>query len=148
MNTKEYSHNYYLKHREKIRERSHLYYLQHPEYRKRMIENRCRYYQENKEKVRESERKRRRKVSIKVLTHYGKGKLACVKCGFSDPRALCIDHINSDGAKQRRELSIGSGYKFHRRLVREGYPNGHQTLCSNCNLIKQRGAFIIDLTEG
>ena len=31
-----------------------------------------------------------------ILTHYGGGKCACVKCGESDIDCLSIDHINND----------------------------------------------------
>ncbi|KKL06542.1 hypothetical protein LCGC14_2595010, partial [marine sediment metagenome] len=34
-----------------------------------------------------------------VLRYYGRGKLACVHCGFEDIRALTLDHINGGGSK-------------------------------------------------
>jgi len=82
------------------------------------------------------------RTKIEVLTHYGNGKLACVKCGFSDIRALCLDHINGGGTQDRkREASSGRGYVLggsglYSRLKVKGYPEGYQTLCSNCNAIK------------
>ena len=76
------------------------------------------------------------KIRVEVLTHYGDGKLACVSCGFSDIRALCLDHINGGGNRERKEKDRNSMLHLYRRLRREGYPYGYQTLCYNCNIIK------------
>jgi len=85
--------------------------------------------------------KRKRTVKQVVLAHYGNGKVACVKCGFSDIRALSIDHINGDGWKDRAK---SNGNTFHRGgsgmyyyLRRNSYPEGYQTLCMNCQFIKR-----------
>ena len=72
----------------------------------------------------------------KVLTHYGNGILACVRCGFSDIRALSIDHIEGDGTQHRKNRTQG-GTNFYAWLVRNNYPSGFQTLCMNCNWIKR-----------
>ncbi len=66
-----------------------------------------------------------------VLTYYGKGKLACVLCGFTDTRALSIDHINGDGAAHRKTFK-GSLYNW---LIKHKYPAGFRTLCMNCQWI-------------
>lgn len=85
-------------------------------------------------------RAKRWRLTLKkeVLAHYGNGELACVKCGFdADVNALTIDHINNDGSHHRRQLfnnRTGSIYKW---LKDEGLPLGYQTLCGNCQLIKQ-----------
>ena len=73
---------------------------------------------------------RYRKQKIRVLTHYGGGKLACVQCGFSDIRALSIDHIAGEGYRDRRG-------NLYCRLIRQNFPPGYQTLCMNCQLIKR-----------
>jgi len=97
------------------------------------------------QKVRRLELRKQHEVKLKmeVLTHYGGGKLACVRCGFSDVRALCLDHINSNSAhpirnrKGERPLpSLWSPRKLRARLKRLGFPEGFQTLCANCNLVK------------
>ena len=57
----------------------------------------------------------------------------CVKCGFSDIRALQVDHVHSDGALER---SLNSVNIFLR--VAKGNTNGrYQLLCANCNAIKR-----------
>ena len=39
----------------------------------------------------------------------------CMICGFTDPRALQIDHVNGGGAKERKERTyIGN---FHKHVV-------------------------------
>jgi len=66
-----------------------------------------------------------------VLTYLG-GK--CVTCGFSDWRALQIDHINGGGRKDRRARPSLTAYYKHVM----GTPAGtYQLLCSNCNWIKR-----------
>lgn len=82
------------------------------------------------------EKSLRRKLTIKqiVLAHYGSGKVACVRCGFSDIRALSIDHINGDGWKDRN-VRRGSNICYSLRSL--GYPDGYQTLCMNCQFIKR-----------
>ena len=82
----------------------------------------------------------RTRIKIDVLTHYGNGKCACVKCGFDNLDALCLDHINDDGYKSRNpkysSRSNASGIHFYYKLRKGGFPSGYQTLCANCNQIK------------
>ncbi len=106
------------------------------------------WYQRNKERFTARQRKwneankerriqrgiiYRATIKTKVLTHYGNGILACVKCGFNDIRALSLDHINGGGSKERRSLTFHT-YKY---LIDNNYPQGYQTLCMNCQWIKR-----------
>lgn len=59
----------------------------------------------------------------------------CVKCGFSDTRALQIDHINGNGAAERRLLNHHTKAFLHAVLLDEG--EKYQLLCANCNWIKR-----------
>ena len=70
-----------------------------------------------------------------VLEAYG---TECVRCGFDDPRALQIDHVNDDGNTERKALGgqSFSGWRFYEWLRKQGYPKRYQTLCANCNAIK------------
>lgn len=69
----------------------------------------------------------------KVIKEYG-GKCSC--CGITEPKFLTIDHINNDGAKERKSLGL-KGKKMYSFLVREGFPKGkYQLLCYNCNCTK------------
>ena len=127
-----------------------------------MKEYRREYYKANKDKwhesykrTREAKRKRDREyracnklpmrlymrkwtkeVKITVLTHYGNDKCACVKCGFSDLRALSIDHINAGGKAHKASLKR-NGVRFYRWLQKNNYPLEYQTLCMNCQWIKR-----------
>jgi len=76
-------------------------------------------------------------LKLKLLAYYGNGKVACVKCGFDDTRALSIDHINGNGNTHKKENNISSGTDFYRYLKREDFPEGYQTLCMNCQYIKK-----------
>lgn len=61
----------------------------------------------------------------------------CVRCGFSDVRALQIDHVNGNGAKERRQFKH---YTSCRIMIYQKILNGskeYQLLCANCNWIKR-----------
>jgi hypothetical protein len=63
----------------------------------------------------------------------------CVACGFSDVRALEIDHILGNGATEKRTV-YRDGTKYIYDLIRTD-PNDarrrYQVLCRNCNVIKK-----------
>lgn len=78
---------------------------------------------EKKGKVRYQRRKRRE------LIKYMGGK--CAWCGFSDIRALQVDHIRGggSGAKRRRV--------YVNILKNPNWQTQYQLLCANCNWIKR-----------
>jgi RNase P subunit RPR2 len=57
------------------------------------------------------------------------GELVCVQCGFSDYRALQIDHISGGGSRKRKDSSVLTQIKEN--------PDNFQILCANCNWIKR-----------
>ena len=57
----------------------------------------------------------------------------CEDCSFCDPRALQIDHVNGDGAEERRTSDRGTVVKN----IANGETEGYQLLCANCNWIKR-----------
>ena len=57
----------------------------------------------------------------------------CARCGFSDKRALQIDHIKGGGSKENRKLGWLKMYK--KILLDDG--SNYQLLCANCNWIKR-----------
>lgn len=80
--------------------------------------------------------KRRRSVRFReeaILLLGGK----CVQCGFSDIRALCIDHINGSGRKARRSIGNSRYYEIILNQIKGG-SRQYQCLCVNCNMIKAR----------
>ena len=92
------------------------------------------YYQAPKSQRAKYQKEYRQSYKRKVLTHYGNGKLACTKCGYNDIRALSIDHINGKGSEHRDSIKHANVYVW---LVKNGYPEGYQTLCMRCQWIKR-----------
>lgn len=92
-----------------------------------------------RERILEQQRNRSRRLRLAVLAAYGN---VCACCGEGCERFLSIDHINNDGAKQRRETKQRTGTHFYRWLTLNGFPPGFQVLCYNCNLGKARNGGI------
>lgn len=80
-------------------------------------------------------KKRNEEVKRKVFDAYGG---ACQCCGESELVFLALDHVNNDGASERRSQKTGTavGRGLYLRLIREGFPNTFQILCANCNWAK------------
>ncbi len=97
------------------------------------------YRLNNKEKVTQQVNKRVKKYNKlkreKIILKYTNGKLQCNCCNVTGIEFLCIDHINNDGNKQRKEFkSISSFYSW---IIKNNYPDTLQILCWNCNSAKQ-----------
>jgi hypothetical protein len=72
-------------------------------------------------------------IKVKVFTHYGPNKeVRCSweGCMVTDLDMLSLDHINNDGAQQRKS-GFPSGKNLYRKLMNDGYPAGFQTMCMN-----------------
>jgi len=104
------------------------------------------YRQTERAKVlsRATQRKANARLKVEVLIHYGNGQLKCCwqDCDVVDVDMLSLDHINNDGCKEQdRKESGGRGQKkskgIYRRVKREGYPSGFQTLCLNHQMKKE-----------
>lgn len=87
--------------------------------------------------------KYKHQVKEEVYQHYCKGKPKCMGvkddgtlCEFDDMRALSIDHINSDGAEQRKVVK-SKGIDYYRWIKKNDYPSDLQVLCMNCQWIKR-----------
>lgn len=90
------------------------------------------YSQEHAVERRDKARNYYKSIKDKIFLLLG-GK--CVKCGFSDMRALQIDHVNGGGNMESRELRW-SKYKVILEKVSGGSCD-YQILCANCNWIKR-----------
>ena len=84
----------------------------------------------NPERYKANLRKTTRKLRREALALLGD---KCVMCGYSDERALCIDHVNGGGKKELSKI----GSHGVARKVRDG-ATGYQLLCANCNMIKMK----------
>jgi hypothetical protein len=108
------------------------------------------HYQKNKDKVKKQTAEYHaehpdlyRRASRKSMYYLTSGRREqvysllnpiCVTCGFSDRRALQIDHINGNGKSDRKRYTSQSLYLKH---ILEVKGEGYQILCANCNWIKR-----------
>ena len=60
----------------------------------------------------------------------------CIKCGFTDIRALQIDHKNGGGRKEHKKFGNQQLYRYYLKHPIEA-KNKLQILCANCNWIKR-----------
>lgn len=61
----------------------------------------------------------------------------CVACGFSDERALQIDHVKGGGSQ---DIKLNGGGRSHYLRVLDSIAKSerkYQLLCANCNWIKR-----------
>lgn len=109
------------------------------------------YYNRNKtnsqfmKKVNEKSKRNKKSIKIEVLTEYSKKHShsnipTCACCGENFHEIfLTIDHINaySKTHEIKSHSRLGSvGSSLYYKLRREGYPEGYQVLCMNCNVAK------------
>lgn len=142
---KEYNKKYWIKNREEINKRNHEYHVKH---REEINLQAKKYYQNNKEKIKkyiqtyqktEKFKIKHRASNKKRYFLYRKemfdaiGSKVCKMCGFTDERALAINHINNDGFLERR---IFRAISQKRQIVLKE-PHRYQVLCFNCNQIKK-----------
>ena len=74
---------------------------------------------------------RSRRIRAHIIDGYGG---ACACCGESRYEFLAIDHVNNDGAEQRRNKI--RGLRLMRSIVLNNFPPQYQVLCHNCNYAK------------
>jgi len=134
---KAYDRAYRATHKEQMRIRNREYRQLHKE---EMAVTQKEYYRLHSDRIKAAAIRTgkilRRKQRLAVLLHYSNGTAACVKCGFSDIRSLCLDHINGGGTEHRRAVKNGGNVWLW--LARHNFPPGYQILCANCNMIKAR----------
>jgi hypothetical protein len=88
-------------------------------------------------RLRESVNRHHKDLRLSVLRAYGGDVPKCACCGESELAFLCIDHIEGNGLKHRKEVVKNKGsMAFYRWLKKNGYPSGFQVLCYNCNMAK------------
>lgn len=83
-------------------------------------------------KKRNANRQRNRaKVRFLVLSHYSGGKPKCYCCNEKMLDFLTIDHIiHGSGNKHRNAIGHQRIFGW---LLKNNYPPGYRTACSNCN---------------
>ncbi len=88
-------------------------------------------YLKNKQDAYSRDKNRR----MECLIHYGGNPPKCACCEESHFEFLTLDHINGKGSKERKQFG---GYSLFKFLIENGFPEGYQVLCSNCNMGKGR----------
>jgi hypothetical protein len=136
-NSKEYSHDYYLKTRAKKLGQSADQYLKNREH---LLELRHQRYLRQRADTSKQDHERYIKVRDEIIQLLG-GKCSNPNClvpnGCSDPRCLQIDHINGGGRKEVKSFPNSLAfYRFVLTQIKNGSIN-YQCLCSNCNQIKR-----------
>lgn len=97
----------------------------------------------NRERYNQAKAEYRFTLKLAAIAYYSNGTMACAHCGYNaDVDALCLDHINNDGAEHRKELGCSSrgtsgGSTLYERLKAKGWMPNLQVLCFNCNTIKE-----------
>ncbi len=89
------------------------------------------------EKIREYNKKARRKLKTDALNAYSENGAHCFNCKTREIDFLCLDHIDNDGAKCRKLRGGGNSFFFW--LRKNKYPKKLrlQVLCYNCNNYKK-----------
>lgn len=129
MRQRQACHRYRIHHRERVNAQTRRYRATHPE-RVVLWEN----------NARAGRIQERFELKIETLSHYGMdGKLQCCwdGCRVRDVDVLSLDHVNNDGTTHRKETKTLGGSSFYRRLRKQGYPFGFQTLCMNHQFKKE-----------
>lgn len=141
---KEYHKRYYQNNSEKQKADRKEWYQKNKEYALDWVRT---YRKDNPEKVKASLKKYKdansdtlrrkgREYSSRIRsTIFDILGNSCTRCGFSDVRALQIDHINGGGNIELRSIA-GHKYKFILEKILNGSTE-YQTLCANCNWIKR-----------
>ena len=100
------------------------------------------YYRKHRESIRVKEnalnRERRKALRNAVFAAYGGPVCAC--CGERELAFLTLDHINNNGAAERRKIAgraNAAGTFTYAWLAKKGFPPGYQVLCMNCNFGKR-----------
>lgn len=93
--------------------------------------NMRKYRSENPAKYAKQSRDAKERLKAKVFEKYG---VVCVRCGFSDIRALTLDHILNNGAEERKEIGERGVYL---RALQDEHAHEYQILCMNCQFIKR-----------
>ena len=142
--------DYYVRNREKCLEASRIRYEKNKErysavskvrYLRIKVENpekiklqSRRSYFKTRERRLEWHRKHHQQMRIELL--HALGDCMCKRCGYSDWRALQIDHINGDGAIERRKGATMRDSVDRRKEILAD-KGRYQILCANCNWIKR-----------
>ena len=95
------------------------------------------YYKKNRDKYNESSRKYNQRLRDECFAGYG-NRCACEPCGETNVGFLTLDHVNRNGAEEKRTLGHSSNLQTYRLAIELGFPDDYQLLCFNCNCGRER----------
>lgn len=116
---------------EKHRMRLRAYTVQmrdDPEYRARMAAKAKLWRDKNPESAKDVKDRFKMKLKRRTMEAYGGASCRC--CGEDEIEFLTLDHIEPIRSQKREH---GYGSHFYLWLQQNGYPEGLQVLCYNCN---------------
>jgi len=99
-------------------------YNNDPEFRKQILKT-----------VSKSNRKTHHQKRLELLQLVGDTK--CAKCGFTDWKALQLDHKNGNGLDDKKRIGFGKKYMQYYLNHPQEAKEKLQVLCANCNWIKR-----------
>ncbi len=126
---KEYNKEFFEKNKDKRKE-----YLE--KNKEKIVEQSKEYRQrpEIKEKIIKFQKEFQQRIKKRIISYYSKSTMKCKKCGFSDLRALSIDHLNGGGNNHLKEIKGG----LYSWIIKNNFPKKmFQVLCMNCQWIKR-----------
>jgi hypothetical protein len=142
----EYMRKWNAKNKTKVNNKRKNNYSADQEKRDKSKARALKWYYKNKEKILADRKKkqvnhtsqaRRLRIKWKKNLYEILGNKCC-RCGFSDERALQIDHINGGGCHIQMERNKRCTYSYYRMLaLNKDTPKHFQLLCANCNWIKR-----------
>ena len=120
----------------KTREQSKLSRRRYRAKHRRVTDRKYQHSDKGQEAQKRSQARVRQRVALARLDtlQFLGGK--CSRCGFSDVRALQIDHINGGGSKELQSYRNSYRRMAYYEKVRQTPPGTYQILCANCNWIK------------
>jgi len=93
------------------------------------------WYFKNVDRNRQQMKEYRQRIKDAVFAAYG--GYICNCCGITEKSVLCLDHINNDGYRHRKEIGFRGGIGIYLWIVKNQFPPGFQVLCYNCNQSKR-----------
>lgn len=117
---------------ESRKSRARVHYEEHKEEMRDKKKKKMKQLRDNNpEKYNAQSRAAKAKERAALFEMYGH---ACSGCGFTDKRALTLDHKLNNGSQERKKFGERGVY---RRALEMCRPDEYQTLCMNCQFIKR-----------
>ena len=99
------------------------------------------HYKVNKERRDKIRKAKYGVIKRAVIRYYTRDEFKCACCNEDQYDFFTVDHINNDCKEHRiNEPSAGMIYNY---LYKNGFPEGYQILCWNCNSSKNKNGLCI-----